>query len=72
MASLPPDPVNLANCLFAYWEQHLNFYEDVDRTNDGPFAIETINELSILVANATSQHLAQQKDEGEDNLHNPN
>ena len=72
MASLPPDPVNLANCLFAYWEQHLNFYEDVDRTSDGPFAIETINELSILVANATSQHLAQQKDEGEDNLHNPN
>ena len=71
MASLPPDSVNLANCLFAYWEQHLNFYEDVDRTNNGPFARETINELSILVDNATSQHLAQQDYEEEDDLQNP-
>ena len=50
-----PDPIYLANCLFAHWEQELNFYEDVDRTNNGAFTMETINHLVLLVDNASSQ-----------------
>ena len=71
MASLPPDPINLANCLFAYWEQHLNFYEDVDRSNNGQFAVETINHLATLMDDATSHHIAQQEYEEENNMNDP-
>mgnify|MGYP001311961173 CR=1 FL=1 len=54
VSSPPPDPIYLAHCLFAHWEGQLNFYEDVDRTNDGAFTMETINHLAILVNDASS------------------
>ena len=54
VSSPPPDPIYLAHCLFAHWEGQLNFYEDVDRTNDDAFTMETINHLAILVDNASS------------------
>ena len=50
---LPPSPRDLAQYLFQYWEEQLNFYEDIHRTKNGAFIIETINELSILAGNAT-------------------
>ena len=50
---LPPNPRDLAQYLFQYWEEHLNFYEDIHRTKNGAFIIETINELAILAGNAT-------------------
>ena len=49
-----PDPIYLAHCLFAHWEEQLNFYEDVDRTKDHAFTMETINHLATLVDNASS------------------
>ena len=55
VSSPPPDPIYLAHCLFAHWEGQLNFYEDVERTNDGAFTMETINHLAMLVDNASSQ-----------------
>ena len=55
VSSPPPDPIYLAHCLFAHWEEQLNFYEDVERTNDGAFTMETINHLAMLVDNASSQ-----------------
>ena len=54
VSSPPPDPIYLAHCLFAHWEEQLNFYEDVDRTKDDAFTMETINHLAILVDNASS------------------
>ena len=54
VSSPPPDPIYLANCLFAHWEEQLNFHEDVDRTNNGAFTMETINHLVLLVDNASS------------------
>ena len=50
---LPPNPRDLAQYLFQYWEEQLNFYEDMHRTKNGAFIIETINELAILAGNAT-------------------
>ena len=50
---LPPNPRDLAQYLFHYWEEQLNFYEDMHRTKNGAFIIETINELAILAGNAT-------------------
>ena len=52
--SSKPDPIYLAHCLFAHWEEQLNFYEDVDRTKDDAFTMETINHLATLVDNASS------------------
>ena len=57
VSSPPPDPIYLAHCLFTHWEEQLNFYEDADRSNDDAFTIETINQLTILVNNASSHHL---------------
>ena len=54
VSSPPPDPIYLAHCLFAHWERQLNFYEDVDRTNNGAFTMEAINHLAILVNEASS------------------
>ena len=54
VSSPVPDPIYLANCLFAHWEEELNFYEDVDRSNNGTFTMETINHLVSLVDNASS------------------
>jgi RNA recognition motif-containing protein len=55
VSSHPPDPIYLANCLFAHWEEILNFYEDVKRTNNGAFANETINHLAILIDDASAR-----------------
>ena len=55
VSSHPPDPIYLANCLFAHWEENLNFYEDVKRTNNGAFANETINHLAILIDDASAR-----------------
>ena len=56
VSSPPPDPIYLAHCLFAHWESQLNFYEDVDKTNNGAFTMEAINHLAILVNQASSHH----------------
>ena len=53
-SSRPPDPVYLANCLFTHWEEQLHFHEDVERTNNGAFSMETINQLVLLVDKASS------------------
>ena len=53
-SSRPPDPVYLANCLFTHWEDQLHFHEDVERTNNGAFSMETINQLVLLVDKASS------------------
>ena len=48
--SLPPDPITLAQYLFIYWQQYLNFHEHMEETESNTFAEETINELSLLVS----------------------
>ena len=48
--SIPPDPITLAQNLFMYWQQYLNFHEHMEETESDTFAQETINELSILVS----------------------
>ena len=58
---LPPSPKDLAQSLFQYWEEHLDFYEDIHRTKNCAFIIETINELSILAGQATP-YRSQNKD----------
>ena len=55
VSSHPPDSIYLANCLFAHWEENLNFYEDVKRTNNGAFANETINHLAVLIDDASAR-----------------
>jgi len=55
VSSHPPDPIYLANCLFAHWEENLNFYEDVKRTNNSAFTNETINHLAILIDDASAR-----------------
>ena len=56
VSSHPPDPVYLANCLFAHWEENLDFYEDVKKTNNGAFANETINHLATLIDDASARY----------------
>ena len=56
VSSHPPDPIYLANCLFAHWEENLNFHEDVKKTNNGAFANETINHLAILINDASTRY----------------
>ena len=48
--SIPPDPITLAQNLFMYWQQYLNFHEHMEETESDTFAQETIDELSILVS----------------------
>ena len=48
--SIPPDPITLAQNLFMYWQQYLNFHEHMEETESDTFAQETINELSNLVS----------------------
>ena len=48
--SLPPDPITLAQHLFIYWQQYLNFHEHMEETESDTFAQETVNELLILVS----------------------
>ena len=50
---LPPDPQTLAQHLFQFWEERLNFYEDIHRTKNGTFILETLNELANITGNAT-------------------
>ena len=53
--SILPDPIALAQNLFMYWQQYLNFHEDMENTESDTFAQATLNELSILVSeNSTS------------------
>merc|ERR1712051_444679 len=48
--SIPPDPIALAQNLFMYWQQYLNFHEHMGNTESDTFAQATLNELSILVS----------------------
>ena len=48
--SIPPDPITLAQNLFMYWQQYLNFHEHIEETEPGTIAQATIDELSILVS----------------------
>ena len=48
--SIPPDPIALAQNLFMYWQQYLNFHEHMENTESDTFAQATLDELSILVS----------------------
>ena len=56
--STPPDPIALAQNLFMYWQQYLNFHIDMENTESDMFAQATLDELSILVSeNSTSTEM---------------
>ena len=48
-----PDTHDIAHQLFQHWEQHLNFHEDIHKTKNGAFVINTINELANMAGKAT-------------------
>ena len=50
---LPITPRIIAQKLFQHWGEQLNFNEDVHKTNNDTFIIETVNELTNLAQRAT-------------------
>ena len=59
--STPPDPIALAQNLFMYWQQYLNFHEDIENTESGAFAQATLDELSILVSENAPPDIMEEK-----------
>ena len=53
---LPINPQIIAQKLFQHWEEQLNFTEDIQKTKDETFIIETVNELTNLAQRATPYH----------------
>jgi hypothetical protein len=52
----PINPQIIAQKLFQHWEEQLNFYEDIHRSNNETFIIETVNELTNLAQRTTPYH----------------
>ena len=50
---LPPDPIELAHSLFQYFQQYLQFYEDMNEHGFNMFAEDTITELSHLISQSS-------------------
>ena len=49
-------PQIIAQKLFQYWGEQLNFDEHVQKANNDTFIIETVNELTNLAQMATPYH----------------
>ena len=52
----PINPQIIAQKLFQHWGEQLNFYEDIHRSNNETFIIETVNELTNLAQRTTPYH----------------
>ena len=59
--STPPDPIALAQNLFMYWQQYLNFHADIENTESDAFAQATLDELSILVSENAPPDIMEEK-----------
>ena len=59
--STPPDPIALAQNLFMYWQQYLNFHADIENTESDAFAQATLDELSILVSENAPPNIMEEK-----------
>ena len=44
-----------------FWQQYLNFHEDIENTESGAFAQATLDELSILVSENAPPDIMEEK-----------